>query len=92
MVKGAVQLDNETVINVPQSGVVVCDEDLCTGCGTCELMCSLYNEGSQGLALSRLHIVRNPVTSDVSLQVCQQCLSPSCYVACPSKDIALYID
>jgi len=56
------------------------------------LMCSLYHEGAQGLTLSRAQIVRDPITSDVSFNVCQQCLSPSCYFACPLRDEALCID
>lgn len=77
---------------VPISGVVAHDAEKCVGCGVCGLMCSLYHEGEQGPALSRSEIVRDPFNYDFAFNVCQQCLSPSCYFACPLKDKALCID
>jgi len=77
---------------VPISEVIVHDAEKCVGCGVCGLMCSLYNEGEQGPALSRAEIVRDPFNYDFTFNVCQQCLSPSCYFACPLKDRALCID
>ena len=68
------------------------DSSLCAGCGVCTLMCSLYQEGETIVALSRSEIVRDPFESSYSMNVCRQCLSPSCYEACPQKDSALCID
>jgi Fe-S-cluster-containing hydrogenase component 2 len=92
MVKGSVQVDKETLINVPESGVVVCDEDLCTGCGTCELMCSLYHEGVIGREFSRLEVVEFHFSDRMEFRICNQCPYPSCYFACPLRDTALCID
>jgi len=64
----------------------------CAGCGVCGLMCSLYHEKETALLLSRSEIVREPFESSYSLNVCRQCLSPSCYQSCPLKDSALCID
>lgn len=50
--------------SVPGSGELVHVPDVCTGCGICELMCSLYHEGVQGPALARLQVVNDPFTSD----------------------------
>jgi len=68
------------------------DSSLCAGCGVCSLMCSLYHEGETIVALSRNEIVRDPFAGSYSMNVCRQCLSPSCYEACPQKDSALCID
>jgi Fe-S-cluster-containing hydrogenase component 2 len=65
---------------------------LCAGCSVCTLMCSLYHEGETILALSRNEIVRDPFEGSYLMNVCRQCLSPSCYEACPQKDSALCID
>jgi Fe-S-cluster-containing hydrogenase component 2 len=68
------------------------DSSLCAGCSVCSLMCSLYHEGVTSFALSRNEIVRDPFEGAYSMNVCRQCLSPSCYEACPKKDLALCID
>ncbi len=65
---------------------------VCTGCGLCDLMCSLYHEGEQGQALSRGELVGDRLTSEFTFNVCRQCPSPSCYDACPLQDKALCID
>lgn len=64
----------------------------CAGCGVCGLMCSLYHEREVHVSLSRAELVREPFEAVYSLNVCRQCLSPSCYLSCPKKDLALCID
>ena len=54
----------EVLLSVPESGTLVHVPTICTGCGICELMCSLYHEGVQGPALARLQVVNDPFTSD----------------------------
>jgi Fe-S-cluster-containing hydrogenase component 2 len=68
------------------------DRSACTGCGQCELYCSLYHEGEQGPALSRCEIDGDRLDLEFKLYVCRQCISPHCYEACPLKDTALCID
>ena len=85
MVSEAVQVDKETIVNVPNSGVVVCDKTLCTGCGTCELMCSLYHEGVTGREFSRTEVVEFHFIDRIEFYICKQCLYPSCYFACPLR-------
>ena len=82
----------EVPLDVPESGVLVHDPTVCAGCGVCEVMCSLYHEGASGRALSRLHVVRDPLAPEASLVACQQCASPGCYLACPLRDKAACID
>jgi len=71
---------------------IIHDQKVCTACGICELMCSLYNEDLYSPSLSRSHIIRQPFTVDHEYYVCQQCQSPECYEACPLKDSAICID
>jgi len=78
--------------NSPVSGRILHDPEVCTGCGLCDLMCSLYHEGEQGQALSRGELVGDRLTSEFTFNVCLQCRSPGCYDACPLKDKALCID
>ena len=74
------------------AGRIEHDPSLCTGCGVCTLMCSLYHEKETNAALSRSELVREPFEGAYSFNVCRQCLSPSCYQSCPKKDSALCID
>jgi len=76
----------------PVSARLVHNPDVCTGCGLCDLMCSLYHEGEQGQALSRAELTGDRLTADFTFNVCHQCGSPKCYDACPNKDTALCID
>ena len=76
----------------PVSGLIVHNPQVCTGCGLCDLMCSLYHEGEQGQALSRGELVGDRLAAEFTFNVCRQCPSPSCYDACPLKDKALCID
>jgi len=77
---------------IPVSGLVVHDPTVCAGCGVCSLMCALYHHGEQGPILSNIELDRDPFNAEFTSNVCQQCRSPSCYFACPLKDIALCID
>lgn len=72
--------------------MIVHHPDPCTGCGLCDLMCSLYHEGEQGQALSRGELLGDRLTSEYTFTTCRQCHSPKCYDACPLKDDALCID
>jgi Fe-S-cluster-containing hydrogenase component 2 len=55
-------------------------------------MCSLYHEGETSVELSRNELIREPFESSYSMNICRQCLSASCYEACPEKESALCID
>jgi len=81
-----------TTAPVPASGRIEHNATACAGCGVCGLMCSLYHEKEVQVSLSRSELVRDPFESVHSLNVCRQCLSPSCYQSCPKKDLALCID
>jgi Fe-S-cluster-containing hydrogenase component 2 len=68
------------------------DADLCNGCGQCELMCALFNEGEGGPRHARIRISRNAFEAEFGAEVCAQCVAPSCYAVCPYPGEALSID
>lgn len=68
------------------------DPGLCTGCGQCELMCALFNEGEGGPRHARIRIARNAFEAEFAAEVCAQCVAPSCYAVCPHPGEALCID
>jgi len=66
--------------------LIVCDPNLCTGCGVCELACSAKKEGVFNPLFSRIHSVRlesiaEPVISTAI--ACQLCEDPACVNVCP---------
>ena len=86
------EAEQEGLPAIPVSGLVVHNAAVCAGCGVCGLMCALYHEGEQGPVLANIGLVRDPFNAEYVFNVCQQCRSPSCYVACPNKDLALCVD
>ena len=71
---------------------MVINPKVCTGCGICELACSLYNEDECNPERSRIKVVRDesngvPLSTPI---VCQQCESAACKEVCPTR--AIYRD
>ena len=58
------------------------DPDKCTGCGICELVCSLHHEGQWTHALSRVQVLAHPELELFIPLFCQQCEEPPCETAC----------
>jgi len=75
-----------------RSGAIVYRQSICSACGVCEVMCSLWHEGMVGPALAKSNIIRDPFTAKHRHIMCPQCDEPACYFACPSRDRALCID
>jgi Fe-S-cluster-containing hydrogenase component 2 len=89
---GSTELAAVPAAEIPVAGRIEHNASVCAGCGVCGLMCSLYHEKETAFNLSRSEIVRDPFEAVYSLNICRQCLAPSCYEACPNKDSALCID
>ncbi len=66
------------------------DPFVCTGCGTCEVVCSLYHFGECNPERSAIRVIRREKDGLVfSLPlVCQQCKQASCIEACPSEALS----
>lgn len=64
------------------SKVIMIDPDKCTGCGLCEMVCSLKHEGECNPTLSRIKIVKGALFISVPV-TCQQCGTPLCREVCP---------
>jgi Fe-S-cluster-containing hydrogenase component 2 len=59
---------------------------ICSGCETCQLMCSLEHTGGFNPKKSRIKVV--PLSVGITIPItCQQCEDPWCQRACPEKAI-----
>ncbi len=68
-----------------QEKVLVIDQEKCTGCRLCELVCSVYHTGSSNPSRARIKVIK---WEDVGLYLpltCQNCEDPHCVEVCPTK-------
>jgi Fe-S-cluster-containing hydrogenase component 2 len=59
------------------------DPSKCTGCRTCELVCSIKNEGMANPVLSRIRVIADKYQGVRIPMLCQQCLDAPCVSVCP---------
>jgi len=73
--------------------VLIVDNEKCTGCRLCEMVCSLNKEGSVNPAHSRIHTVKWEMEGFYAPMFCRHCAEPTCAAVCPvnaiSRDDAL---
>ena len=61
---------------------IIVDPELCTGCETCESVCSFVHDGEFNPMNTRIHRVRIEPVLNVAL-ACQKCEDAPCIRACP---------
>jgi Fe-S-cluster-containing hydrogenase component 2 len=83
---------DETRFLLTKTSYIEVDPELCRGCHRCQLACSLYHTGECSVEEAGLCIDVDNFNMEFSGYSCAQCVSPSCYQACPLKDLALCID
>lgn len=62
--------------------LVATNPDLCRGCETCTLACSLYHEAACSPDLARLAIAKDMARYKFAIRICQHCNEPPCLPAC----------
>lgn len=68
---------------------IMIDLPKCTGCGICELACSLYHEKECNPEKSRCRVIRyehEGILYSIPI-MCQQCEESPCQIVCPTKAI-----
>ena len=67
------------------------NQDLCSGCRTCEIVCAVAHEGVASSELSRIQWAKDIFDACITdIMTCKQCSGPECLAACPTG--ALHID
>ncbi len=67
--------------------MIIADPMKCTGCRTCEMVCSVKKMGMVNPARARIHVVRFEEQVLEVPMFCQQCESAPCLTSCPVKAI-----
>jgi carbon-monoxide dehydrogenase iron sulfur subunit len=67
--------------------LLVTNPQKCTGCGLCEIACSIKNTGMSSPARSRIHIITRDVGCYLPV-TCQQCEDAPCVAVCPKEALA----
>ena len=68
--------------------MILVDAAKCTGCRSCELVCSVKKEGMVNPSKARCHIIRfENIVFEVPV-FCQQCVDAPCKTICPVKAIS----
>lgn len=63
---------------------ILVNESACTGCGLCQLVCSIYKENESNPAKARIYIERHMVEGMMIPRVCLNCVNPPCVEVCPT--------
>lgn len=85
---GMIWLDKTTAAIPVSEGYLLVDIKKCQGCISCMLACSLANEGTVNLSLSRIQVLQNSFQKwpdDLTIAQCRQCVDPVCVKACPEN-------
>jgi len=69
------------------SKMILIDQQACTGCRQCELVCSIHHTGTANPARSRISTIKWESEGFYLPVVCQQCLEPACATVCPTNAI-----
>lgn len=67
--------------------IMVVDQERCTGCRLCEMVCSVKKEGVSDPSRARIHIIKWEMEGFYLPMFCQHCEEPLCAAVCPVNAI-----
>lgn len=71
-------------------GVVVANRELCSGCRTCEAVCTTFNsQGRTASGLARILLEKQYLKAEYEVNPCFQCVEPLCLPVCPVEAIVV---
>lgn len=72
-------------------GRVVHNQDLCSGCRTCEIVCSVFHEKAASSEMARMYVFKDVMNACITdVQMCKHCAGAECVATCPTQ--ALHVD
>ena len=70
------------------SKTIVVDPDRCTGCGLCEIACSVVKTGELDISRSRIRVLKWEEEGVYLPLVCRRCEEPVCAMVCPVNAVS----
>lgn len=71
----------------PRHSYILFDPQRCTGCGTCEMVCSQRNVSKVAPSSASVEVIRDDEQGKNFAVLCQHCRRPLCLEACPTRAI-----
>lgn len=71
----------------PRHSFILFDPEKCTGCGTCEMICSTRNVGKVAPSSASVKVITDEKQGKNFAILCQHCRKPLCMEACPTRAI-----
>ena len=68
--------------------VILIEQDKCTGCRLCEMVCSVKHEGVSNPSRSRISIIKWFMEGFHMPMVCQHCMEAPCIAVCPKDALS----
>jgi Fe-S-cluster-containing hydrogenase component 2 len=68
--------------------VLAVNHEKCTGCRLCEVICSVFHDGTSNPARSRIKVMKWESEGLYIPMSCQQCQDAPCKIICPVKAIS----
>jgi len=65
--------------------VLVVEHEKCTGCRQCELVCSVFHNGTSNPSRARIKVMKWEHVGFYLPMTCQNCEKPFCTEVCPTK-------
>jgi anaerobic carbon-monoxide dehydrogenase iron sulfur subunit len=65
--------------------VLVIDQQKCTGCRQCEVVCSVFHNSASNPSRARIRVLKLDDVGFYSPMSCQNCDKPNCTEVCPAK-------
>ncbi len=82
----------DKVKSMKRPGTIVFNPSLCTGCGTCEMVCSTRQVLAIAPSSTGIRTLRSEDQGNNFTLVCLHCKDPLCIPACPSRAIQKDVD
>jgi len=71
-------------------GRVIHDQGICSGCRTCEIVCSVYHEGVASSSLSRIQWNKRVMDACITdIMICKHCSGAECVAVCPNGSLSV---
>lgn len=71
-----------------QEKMLIVDQEKCTGCRQCEMVCSVFHNGASNPSRSRISVIKWENVGFYLPLTCQHCEDAACMSVCPKSAIS----